>query len=58
MGTAIIVNDVQLSEISDAARMLIMGDFSMNSTVAIGDVRIPAQVFGVHGTTGVSYWSA
>lgn len=28
----------------------------MNSTVAIGDVRIPAQVFGVHGTTGVSYW--
>lgn len=28
----------------------------MNSNVAIGDVRIPAQVFGVHGTTGVSYW--
>lgn len=28
----------------------------MNSTLAIGDVRIPAQVFGVHGTMGVSYW--
>lgn len=28
----------------------------MSSTIAIGDVRIPAQVFGVHGTTGVSYW--
>lgn len=28
----------------------------MSPTAAIGDVRIPAQVFGVHGTTGVSYW--
>lgn len=28
----------------------------MNPAAAIGDVRGPAQVFGVHGTTGVSYW--
>jgi mannose-6-phosphate isomerase-like protein (cupin superfamily) len=28
----------------------------MTATVAIGDVRSPAHVLGVHGTTGVSYW--
>lgn len=28
----------------------------MSATVAIGDVSAPAQVLGVHGTTGVSYW--
>jgi mannose-6-phosphate isomerase-like protein (cupin superfamily) len=28
----------------------------MSATVAIGDVQTPAQVLGVHGTTGVSYW--
>jgi mannose-6-phosphate isomerase-like protein (cupin superfamily) len=28
----------------------------MSSAVAIGDVRNPAHVFGVHGTTGISYW--
>jgi mannose-6-phosphate isomerase-like protein (cupin superfamily) len=28
----------------------------MSSAVAIGDVRTPAHVVGVHGTTGVSYW--
>lgn len=28
----------------------------MSSGVAVGDVRAPAHVFGVHGTTGVSYW--
>jgi mannose-6-phosphate isomerase-like protein (cupin superfamily) len=28
----------------------------MTSGMAIGDVRTPARVFGVHGTTGVSYW--
>jgi mannose-6-phosphate isomerase-like protein (cupin superfamily) len=29
---------------------------AMSSAVAIGDVRDPAHVYGVHGTTGVSYW--
>jgi len=28
----------------------------MSAAVAIGDVSAPAHVFGVHGTTGVSYW--
>lgn len=28
----------------------------MNPTLAISDVQTPAQVFGVHGTTGVSSW--
>ncbi len=28
----------------------------MSPTAAIGDVRNPAQVFGVHGAAGVSYW--
>jgi mannose-6-phosphate isomerase-like protein (cupin superfamily) len=29
---------------------------AMTSSMAIGDVCTPAHVFGVHGTTGVSYW--
>lgn len=28
----------------------------MNAVLASNDVGVPAQVFGVHGTTGVSYW--
>jgi mannose-6-phosphate isomerase-like protein (cupin superfamily) len=28
----------------------------MSAAVAIGDVRTPAHVLGVHGTTGVSHW--
>ena len=28
----------------------------MNATAAMGDLRIPAHVFGVHGAAGVSYW--
>ena len=28
----------------------------MSPTAAVSDVRIPAEVFGVHGAAGVSYW--
>jgi mannose-6-phosphate isomerase-like protein (cupin superfamily) len=32
------------------------GRAAMSSAVVIGDVKTPAHVYGVHGTTGVSYW--
>jgi mannose-6-phosphate isomerase-like protein (cupin superfamily) len=32
------------------------GRTAMSSAVAVGDIKTPAHVYGVHGTTGVSYW--